>query len=131
MPFAKRLIPRLSSLAIILTIELTRNECKVKGQIIIKHAMRVYARGMSLGMRLQFAHSINPPQGDSGAAVDHIPTVPSSILHRVIAEQLLIIFQQFPRLVVDYCRDVADYLRTLRNLTSAGEHCYVHLVRIQ
>ena len=45
------LVPRLSPLAIILTFELARNKitgCKVKGQII-KHTMRVYARGESLG----------------------------------------------------------------------------------
>ena len=48
----------------------------------------------------------------------------------MIAEQLLAIFSLYPQLVVDYFRDIIEYLRSLRNLTQAGEHCFVHLVYV-
>jgi AP-5 complex subunit zeta-1 len=56
-----------------------------------------------------------------------VPTYQTE-MREVIAEQLLVIFRHYPHLVVDYYRDIIDYLRTLRNLTSSGEHFYVHLV---
>ena len=50
--------------------------------------------------------------------------------HRVVAEQLLLIFRAHPHLVVDYHHDLLDYLSNIRNLSSGGEHCYLHLVRV-
>ena len=50
--------------------------------------------------------------------------------HRVVAEQLLLIFRAHPHLVVDYHLDLLDYLSNIRNLSSGGEHCYLHLVRV-
>lgn len=49
-------------------------------------------------------------------------------VRKVLAEQLLVIFKLYPHLVVDFHRDILDYLGNLRTLTSGGEHCYMHLV---
>ena len=49
--------------------------------------------------------------------------------HRVVADQLLLIFRSYPHLVVDYHHDILEFLGNLRNLSSGGEHCYLHLVR--
>ena len=49
--------------------------------------------------------------------------------HKVLAKQLLLIYELHPHLVVDQQRDLLDYLGNLRTLTTGGEHCYIHLVR--
>ena len=50
-------------------------------------------------------------------------------VRKVLAEQLLAIFKLHPHLVIDFHRDILDFLGNLRNLMSGGEHCYMHLVR--
>ena len=52
----------------------------------------------------------------------------ASSVRKVIAEQLLLIFQLQPGLVVDQQREMLDYLGNLRTLTTGGELCYMHLV---
>ena len=37
-------------------------------------------------------------------------------------------FRAHPHLLVDHHRDLMEFLGDLRNLTSGGEHCYMHLV---
>ena len=59
----------------------------------------------------------------------HTHTHTHTHTHRVVAEQLLLIFRAHPHLVVDYHQDLLDYLSNIRNLSSGGEHCYLHLVR--
>ena len=53
----------------------------------------------------------------------------TSEARQVIAEQLLVLFQLQPQLVVDQQRELLDYLGNLRTLSTGGEHCYMHLVR--
>lgn len=49
-------------------------------------------------------------------------------VRKVLAEQLLTIFKLHPLLVIDFHRDILDFISNLRTLTSGGEHCYMHLV---
>ena len=49
---------------------------------------------------------------------------------KIMADQLLLIFERYPHLVVDHRRDLLDYLGNLRTLSVGGEHCYMHLVRV-
>ena len=65
-----------------------------------------------------------------------VPTAQYSVcvcvcMYRVFAEQLLIIFKSHPTLVMEYHREMQEYLCNLRNLVSAGEYFYHHLVSVR
>ena len=49
-------------------------------------------------------------------------------VRRVLANQLLIIYERYPHLVVDHQVELLQYLGNLRTLNVGGEHCYMHLV---
>ena len=54
----------------------------------------------------------------------------SSRTRRVMADQLLLIYERHPQLVVDHHQDLLNYLGNLHMLNIGGEHCYMHLVRV-
>ncbi len=46
----------------------------------------------------------------------------------IMADQMLVIFERYPHLVVDHQRDLLDFVGSLRTLSVGGEHCYMHMV---